>query len=615
MHRARAGMLTCLAVALLATPAARAADTTTSRTIQDRDRDNRLEPAPGEDHVLRDDLATPSSDRGRTREERLFFGQMTDTHVVDEESPLRVEFLDKFGPPFTSAYRPQESLSAQVLESMVDQLRNTTSPVTHRKLDLVMTTGDNSDNTQLNETRWMIDTMDGETMVDPDSGVPSACNPQTGRHYQGVRGNREYYEPDSSDGEDGPGYSPRQAENEATAQRSSEVRDFDGLFDGAQEPFRATGLDLPWYAVFGNHDALIQGNQPRNPALESYATGCLKVTGANDATQASAEAAVAAVRDDPPNLPDPANLAARDAAYGSAFDGAAPTVLVQGDVRRRPLPKADWMAEHFATGGTPVGHGFANAPVPSMGYYAFAPRPGVRFVVLDSIAETGGDGGNLDPTQFNWIHSELSAADAAEEVAFLFAHHSLRTMNQGTSPFAAGDTGGDLTLAELTHFGQNPGEDDNPALCPQNDPAEPPLPKETLRCLMLRHPSVVAFVNGHEHNNRIMPVRRAGSHGLWEINTASHIDWPQQSRVLDLVNNEDGTLSIFTTIIDHAAGPNPGGGHASSSARRLASTSRELSYNDPDSSNGEDGRGDARGTPADRNTELVVADPWSSSGG
>jgi hypothetical protein len=51
----------------------------------------------------------------------------------------------------------------------------------------------------------------------------------------------------------------------------------------------------------------------------------------------------------------------------------------------------------------------------------------------------------------------------------------------------------------------------------------------------------------------------------------------------------------------------PGGTGAS--AKRLASISRELSYNDPDAENGEDGRGDARGGEGDRNVELVVRDP------
>ena len=68
---------------------------------------------------MRDDLGAAGPDRARTREEKLFFGQLTDIHVIDEESPLRVEFLDKLGPPLTSAYRPQEALSTQVLDESV----------------------------------------------------------------------------------------------------------------------------------------------------------------------------------------------------------------------------------------------------------------------------------------------------------------------------------------------------------------------------------------------------------------------------------------------------------------------------------------------------------------
>ncbi len=44
---------------------------------------------------------------------------------------------------------------------------------------------------------------------------------------------------------------------------------------------------------------------------------------------------------------------------------------------------------------------------------------------------------------------------------------------------------------------------------------------------------------------------------------------------------------------------------------QLASISRELSYNDPDSNNGEDGSSDARGSREDRNVELLVRNPYS----
>jgi hypothetical protein len=50
-----------------------------------------------------------------------------------------------------------------------------------------------------------------------------------------------------------------------------------------------------------------------------------------------------------------------------------------------------------------------------------------------------------------------------------------------------------------------------------------------------------------------------------------------------------GSLSIFGILLDHGGPANPGGGRAGDRARRLASIGRELSFNDPDAENGEDG--------------------------
>jgi hypothetical protein len=73
------------------------------------------------------------------------------------------------------------------------------------------------------------------------------------------------------------------------------------------------------------------------------------------------------------------------------------------------------------------------------------------------------------------------------------------------------------------------------------------------------------------------------------------------------MDNRDGTLSLFTTLLDHAApiaAPAPGTAAASLTNAQLGSLSRVLSWNDPQRE-----RRDARGRTLDRNMELVLRDP------
>jgi metallophosphoesterase (TIGR03767 family) len=525
---------------------------------------------PGESTLQRTDLLAGATPMPATRTPLLAFMQFTDMHLIDAQSPARVEFLDRLNDPgspgatslpFQSAYRPWEMLTAHVAESMV-QAANALSggPVTGRPVDFTISTGDNSDNTQYNETRWHIDLLDGGRTVRPDSGSYSKWEGVGDKHDYDT----SYWHPDGTPFLSKP-------DNYRAKYGYPTVP---GLLDTCRQPFTSTGLRTPWYSVFGNHDGLVQGTAPSLGVIGAVAVGSLKVTGLPlglDITSLLER------------------LAAGDPNALATLLTVGPAKLVTADRNRRMLTLKQIVAEHFITNGSPVGHGYTQQNLQDgTAYYAFDAPGGVRCISLDTVNPYGYDDGSIDTTQLAWLTSELEAnsshyldttgqwvtSSGTDKLIMIFSHHTIATMENTLGLNRVNGT--------------------------------------TVRDLLLRFPNVIAWVNGHTHRNDVEPHARPAGYavggGFWEINTASHVDWPQQSRVVELVDNADGTLSIFGTIVDHAA---PTSWPASPSAPlELAALARELAVNDPQrpaETGTTDGR---RGTPLDRNVELVLARPF-----
>jgi metallophosphoesterase (TIGR03767 family) len=500
---------------------------------------------PGEPHIVRNDLGTPTPPVG-TRTTILAFAQLTDVHLIDAQSPMRVEYVDRFedkytaGDPviglLTSSYRPQEMLTTQVADSMVQKINTfaTGAPATGRPLDFAIQTGDNADNCQLNELRWNIDVLDGGKTVTPDSGSLT--------QYEGVA-DRKVYDPHY--------WHPEPGTKQDIFHSDFGFPDVAGLLAAARNPFTSTGLNVPWYTVFGNHDGLVQGNFPHSVPLTVVAQGGLKITTV------------------PPGLSQADILRALRTVNATPLLGATALTsanIVSADAKRRVLNRKQTVEEHFTTGGTPVGHGFtATNRAQGTAYYTFE-KNNVLGIVLDTCNPNGYSEGSVDKPQFEWL--KLVLATNTNKHVMVFSHHTAATMSNRLRV-----TGLDVRQRIL-----------GPAVLTE----------------LHKYPNVVAWVNGHTHRNQIIPQKRLLKPGFWEINTASHVDFPQQSRIIELVDNGNGTLSIFCTMLDHAGPASNGGSLANPVA--LSSLARELSANDP-----QERTSGKNGALNDRNVELLVA--------
>jgi metallophosphoesterase (TIGR03767 family) len=546
-----------------------------------------LQRGPGEAYKVRGDLAATKPGRQNRRASLAYFGQLSDFQLADEESPARVEFLDP-DPSATAsaAWRPQEALQVYAVDQSIRAMnRFLTSPVaqgdgTHARMANVVLTGDLADNMQRNETEWVVKLLEGGTL-DPGSGTAdlsgSSCPPGTSlddpsaytgvQDYDDYSGSPAFYDPDVPGGQ----YAGWPA--------------YPGLMDRAQRPFEAAGLRVPSYSVFGNHDGLVQGNEDGVRSFEDIATGCVK-----------------------PYSPATIDLAsALDPTYLTTIGGTS--FMVSPDEGRQFVDKAQFMALH-RTGKQADAHGFAyvsnaeaEASHGAAAYYAWSPLPHMRFIVLDTLSEGGmvpfSADGNIDDPQWQWLVKELDAATERNQLIVAFAHHSTGSLTSSIS---------DEEASECTESDEH-GHDTNPGCDRDPRSSEPLHLGDELKELFLSHPHVVAYVAGHSHNSRVAAYKADGGSGFWEIKTPATADWPTTQRLIELMENCDGTLSIFGTLLDSDAPVEapPAGPAADFTSEQLAAIGRVLAYNDPQIDNAA-----AAGEPTDRNVELLLDDPRTS---
>lgn len=272
--------------------------------------------------------------------------------------------------------------------------------------------------------------------------------------------------------------------------------DDDDLIEGPdndpKDPFDPTGFPAPWLYVAGNHDVLVVGiTLPEERGDVS--------TGSDP---------LASTRD-----------------YRTRWGGLSMAALTP-DPMRRLTTREDIvriLLEDTAGPG-PVGHGFEASDDLSVGAnFAYDAIPGVlRIINLDTNDDTGGSNGLVHrPTVDSFLVPELERARTDGVLVMLASHHATDAI--------------DTLRGQLS-----------------SEPVPDAVPPSELESIVAGYENVVAWLVGHAHLNRVRPIAGpdADHPGYWEIMTSAMSDYPGQARVIEVVDNGDGTLSIFGTLVD-----------------------------------------------------------------
>lgn len=245
---------------------------------------------------------------------------------------------------------------------------------------------------------------------------------------------------------------------------------------------------MPWKWVTGNHDILVQGNFVQR----DYADVVLGRR-ANDGTRR----------------------------YDGSFKGAIERgEFVVADARRVLLPERALLEKVGRDGD---GHGIGAAEVAAgRATYAFDVEGGpIRVVVIDTAHANGGSEGVLTRGEVERVVKPLlDKAKADGKWVILASHHA-------SSALGNGEAFGGLRASDA-------------------------LSGSAWVDLVGRYPNVILGLAGHSHRHRVATLKPAAGHAYWEMTTSAIADHPNQFRVVEVFDQDNGYLMIRATAVDFA---------------------------------------------------------------
>jgi 3',5'-cyclic AMP phosphodiesterase CpdA len=278
--------------------------------------------------------------------------------------------------------------------------------------------------------------------------------------------------------------------------------------DGS-DPFQAEGFARPYFISIGNHETSLIGTFPVTHDDREALVGDQPY---NNMLSVGAPGAEPGLRD------------------GSTEFG---DILTEGPIPADPdrefydFDDIILMAQESTT--EPIGHGFTEDMISgNCADYVFDPTEGlpIRVISLDSRDKptydeelnplhTGTDKGALSRVQLEqFLIPELNRAVEDNVLVIIGSHHS-------------------------------------PARGSFSDDSE--VSAEEIQRAILDCPNVIAHLVGHSHTQTyylVTPAEGEDGHPYAEVMTSSLVDWPNQFRIIELVDNNNGTVSVFATAVD-----------------------------------------------------------------
>ncbi len=270
-----------------------------------------------------------------------------------------------------------------------------------------------------------------------------------------------------------------------------------------------------------------------------------------------------------PVTPDKDTEALGDNAVGGTVDWSQPGgPIFKGpvipDANRHLLTRKELMSRVAGNGD---GHGLgAEQTASGKAIYTFdVPDTPLRFLVLDTAAETGGSEGVIHQADIDAVIKPLlDQAKADGKIVSLASHHAVTSLGDGIGLGGTQQADAVTQDAWLDFIGS--------------------------------YDNVLFSFVGHSHENRVRYIGpTSGTHSWWEVMTSALADFPNQLRVIEIWDQDNGWLMLRATNLDW-----------SDMGDKVARQGRKLGVLDyvsgwiP---------GEAPGQPDDRNVELWVQKP------